>query len=113
MRFMAIASASCASLLMEPYDMAPVLKRLTIDSTGSTSSSGIGSIYELEIQQPAQRASFAGLVVDQRRVALEQVIVVGAHGPLQEVNGLRVEQMAFPVLSPLVVAARGQHSSVG
>ncbi len=42
MRFMAIASASWASWLIEPYDMAPVLKRRTIDSTGSTSSSGTG-----------------------------------------------------------------------
>ena len=39
-RFMAIASASCASWLMEPYDMAPVLNRARIASTGSTSSSG-------------------------------------------------------------------------
>ena len=39
---MAMASVSCASLLIEPYDMAPVLKRLTMSSTGSTSSMEIG-----------------------------------------------------------------------
>src|SRR5215469_9283943 len=33
-RFMAMASVSCASPLIEPYDMAPVANRLTIDSTG-------------------------------------------------------------------------------
>ena len=42
MRFMAMASVSCASALIEPYDIAPVEKRLTIASTGSTSSIGIG-----------------------------------------------------------------------
>ncbi len=42
-RFIAIASVSCASWLMEPYDIAPVAKRFTIDSTGSTWSIGIGS----------------------------------------------------------------------
>ncbi|MNN42902.1 hypothetical protein D3C81_1571120 [compost metagenome] len=41
MRFMAIAIASWASLEMEPKDMAPVLKRLKIASSGSTSSSGM------------------------------------------------------------------------
>ena len=37
-----MASVSCASSLIEPYDIAPVANRFTIDSTGSTSSSGIG-----------------------------------------------------------------------
>ena len=40
MRFIAMASVSCASLLMEPYDMAPVTKRVTMFRAGSTSSSG-------------------------------------------------------------------------
>ena len=40
--FMAIASVSCASAEIDPYDMAPVLKRLTISEAGSTSSSGTG-----------------------------------------------------------------------
>src|SRR5919108_1664854 len=39
--FMAMARVSCASLEMEPYDMAPVENRLTISLTGSTSSIGI------------------------------------------------------------------------
>ena len=42
MRFIAIASVSCASLLMEPNDIAPVAKRLTISLAGSTSSIGTG-----------------------------------------------------------------------
>ncbi len=41
-RFIAMASVSCASIEMDPYDIAPVEKRLTISETGSTSSIGIG-----------------------------------------------------------------------
>ena len=63
MRFIAIASVSCASLLIEPNDMAPVVKRLTISLAGSTSSSGIGASAKLEIQQAAQVGRAAALVV--------------------------------------------------
>ena len=42
MRFIAMAIVVCASREIEPKDMAPVEKRLTIDATGSTSSSGTG-----------------------------------------------------------------------
>ena len=37
-RFIAIASVSCVSRLIEPSDIAPVTKRLTISLAGSTSS---------------------------------------------------------------------------
>lgn len=37
---MALANVSCASRLMDPRDMAPVAKRLTISWAGSTSSRG-------------------------------------------------------------------------
>ena len=43
MRFMAFAKFSCASSLIDPKDMAPVLKRFTILVHGSTSSMGMGS----------------------------------------------------------------------
>ncbi len=38
MRFMATASVAWASVEIEPSDMAPVAKRLTISLAGSTSS---------------------------------------------------------------------------
>jgi hypothetical protein len=38
-----MASVSCASVEMEPSDIAPVAKRLTISLAGSTSSTGIAS----------------------------------------------------------------------
>ena len=44
MRFMAMARVSCASLLIEPNDIAPVVKRFTISLAGSTSSIGIGLV---------------------------------------------------------------------
>jgi hypothetical protein len=40
MRFIAIASVVCASVEIDPSDIAPVAKRLTISLAGSTSSSG-------------------------------------------------------------------------
>ena len=40
MRFIAMASVVCASRLIEPKDIAPVAKRLTMSLAGSTSSSG-------------------------------------------------------------------------
>ena len=49
---MATASASWASWLIEPYDMAPVLKRRTIASTGSTSSIGTGARFGLRRIRP-------------------------------------------------------------
>ncbi len=61
-RFIAMAIVSCASWLIEPYDIAPVANRLTIDSTGSTSSSGTGSPRR-ELQQAAERAELLALVV--------------------------------------------------
>ena len=42
MRFIATASVVCASVEIEPSDIAPVEKRLTISAAGSTSSIGTG-----------------------------------------------------------------------
>ena len=52
MRFMAIASVSCASLLIDPNDIAPVAKRFTISAAGSTSSSGTGGASDLKSNIP-------------------------------------------------------------
>ena len=51
MRFMAIASVVCASVEMEPSDIAPVAKRLTMSAAGSTSSSGTG------VQRPKRNSN--------------------------------------------------------
>ena len=48
----ATASVGCASRLLDPYDLAPVEKRLTISLTGSTSSIGTGSRGEANLSSP-------------------------------------------------------------
>jgi len=52
MRFIATARFSCASLLMLPKLIAPVAKRRTIFTAGSTSSTGTGSAADARSQQP-------------------------------------------------------------
>ena len=47
MRFIAIANVACASVEIEPKDIAPVAKRLTISFAGSTSSKGTGAPPDL------------------------------------------------------------------
>ncbi len=47
-----MASVSCASWLIEPYDIAPDLKRVMIVSTGSTSSIGTGVSGNLMSKSP-------------------------------------------------------------
>src|SRR3954464_14048829 len=59
-RFIAMASVSCASPLIEPYDIAPVANRLTIDSTGSTSSIGTrGPPPSLKLNSPRRVQSLS------------------------------------------------------
>ena len=55
-RFIAIASASCDSREIAPRLIAPVEKRLTTSSAGSTSSSGIGSSSVLSFISPRSDA---------------------------------------------------------
>ena len=52
MRFMAMASASWDSALMEPKLMAPVAKRLTISLSGSTSSRSMAGPTGLNRNRP-------------------------------------------------------------
>ena len=58
-RFIAMASVSCASCEIEPYDIAPVEKRLTIVATGSTSSIGTGARGRRREARTARAASSA------------------------------------------------------
>ena len=108
MRFMAMASVSCASLEIEPNDMAPVAKRFTISAAGSTSSSGTGSSDFLHLQQPAQRAELPVLLVDQVRVFLESLEVLLPHRVLQLGDGLRIDQVILAARAVLIVAADRQ-----
>ena len=49
---MAMARVSWASWLIDPYDIAPVAKRLRIASTGSTSSMGTGAPMGFSAKSP-------------------------------------------------------------
>ena len=53
---MPTASVSCASGDSAPSDMPPDLKRLTISSAGSTSSSGTGSTSSRKRSSPRRAA---------------------------------------------------------
>ena len=57
MRFIAMASVSWVSRLMDPREMAPVANRLTISLAGSTSSMGIGCSSSLKSSRPRRVAS--------------------------------------------------------
>ena len=85
--------------------MAPVANRLTIDSTGSTSSIGTGvALVEPKLEQAAERAEPLVLVVDQPGVLLEDVVAARLGGVLEPEDGLGVEQVVLAVAAPLVLA---------
>ncbi len=108
MRFMAMASVSCISLEMAPYDMAPVQKRWTMAAAGPTSSSGTGSRSPWISKRPRRVRSVVELVVDDVGEAPEGRRVVGVHRLLQEGDGGRVPGVGLAVAPPLVVAAADQ-----
>ena len=86
--------------------MAPVENRLTISLTGSTSSIGTGGRSpSLSWNRPRSVASWRGLVVDQRRVLLEDVVALRAGGVLQLEDRLGVEEVVLALAAPLVLAA--------
>ena len=105
-RFMAIASVSCASPLIEPYDIAPVAKRLTIVSTGSTSSIGTGGRPASGGTARAASRGAAFCSSTALRVLLEDRVLAGARRVLQLEHRLRVEEVVLAVAAPLVLAAR-------
>ncbi len=104
MRFIAIARFSCASRLMEPRDMAPVLKRLTISRAGSTSSRGI-DFEERNFKRPAKGGHVAALVVHDLGVLLEELVAAGADGVLQQGDRVRVVHVELAAPPPLILAA--------
>ncbi len=96
MAFMASAHVSCASRLIEPKDMAPVEKRLTISPAGSTCSMGTGLPTELQLEQPADGRQAVLLIVDEARIFLVLVLRVATHRMLQVGNRLGAPDVASP-----------------
>ena len=93
---------------MEPNDMAPVAKRLTISLAGSTSSSGMGCSAVLISSRPRSvqswrlRASMSCVYSSNVREAF------ALDGVLQLGDGIGVVQVIFAVGAELVVAADGE-----
>ena len=86
--------------------MAPVLKRVQMSATDSTSSIGTGGAQAVaHREQPAQGAGRGGQLVDLAGVVLEDVVLLGAGGVLQREDGLRVEQVQLALAAPLVLPA--------
>ena len=88
--------------------------RLTISSTGSTSSIGTGGRRPcLEGEEPPQGRQPVRLLVDGLGVLLEDVVAACAGGVLQAEHRLRVEQVDLALAAPLVLAAGDQRAVVG
>ena len=112
MRFMAIASVVCASRLIEPKLIAPVAKRLTIASAGSTSSSGTGLSADLELHQPADGQQALALLVDLRGKGPVLARAVAAHRMLQLRDRIRRPGMILAAHAEGIVAADIEHVPV-
>src|SRR5262249_12371238 len=59
----------------------------------------------LQLKQAAQRAEALGLIVDERAVFLEDLVVVRPDGVLELVDRFGVEKVVFTFLAVLVLAA--------
>ena len=109
MRFMAMASVSWASLLMEPKDMAPVAKRLTISDGGL-------DVFDLESAGPAGfRSSMPRSISRSRfcwftsvREFREGLGLALAHGVLELADGIGIQQVALAAHAILIFAADAQ-----
>ena len=68
-----------------------------------------------ELKQAAQGTGFFALVVDEFGVLLKSAVVVHPGGILEQVDGLRVEQVLFAFALPLVDPAHRQalHRKIG
>ena len=85
---MAMASVVCASRLIEPKDMAPVAKRLTISAAGSTSSSGTGCAAHVfrglrMLEHAAHGHELLGLLVDLGGIVTVALLAVAPDRVLQ------------------------------
>ncbi len=108
MRFMAMARVSCASLLMEPNDMAPVVKRLTISLAGSTSSIGTGLALFFNFIK-LRNVAMLLLWLSMRSVYSWKVWKFSCRTALlQFADGQRIEQVILAVDALVICAPDGQ-----
>ncbi len=109
MRFIAIASVSCASREIEPSDMAPVANRFTISLAGSTSSSGMPPpASSRNRSRPRSVYRRHGVLVDGLRVRLVRLPLLVANGVLEQRDRVRVPLVVLAVAPPGVEADHRQ-----
>ena len=105
MRFIAIASVSCASREIEPSDIAPVEKRFTISLAGSTSSSGMppsAASRKRSSPRSVERRDESALTV--AGVRLVRLVRARAHRVLEQRDRVRVPLVVLAVAPPGVEA---------
>ena len=101
-----MARVSCASLLIEPYDMAPVLKRL---DDGFDRLDLVDRHWRLRdglnSMSPRRVSQILRLIVDELGELLVGIVAFAAHRLLQFVDGFRAEEVVLTVGAVLVFAA--------
>ena len=106
-----MASVSWASVEIDPSDIAPVAKRLTISWAGSTSSSGTGSRSLRKVSRPrsvARRAASELTMLGVLVVLLLRAAVQPPDRVLEQRDRLGVPHVVLAVAPPGVDAADGQ-----
>ena len=64
--------------------------------------------FAVEAEEPPQGHEALGLLVDARRVGLEDVVALGPRGVLEPEDRLRVEQVRLTLATPLVLPTDGE-----
>ena len=103
-RFMAMASVSWASLLIEPCDMAPGAEPLN-DRRGRLDFLDRDRLARHEREQPAQRQQIAALIVNQLGIFGIFLRIVVKDGLLQFDDRVGIPLMLFAVVPELILAA--------
>ncbi len=88
--------------------MAPVAKRRKMFSTGSTSSMGMAARLRRNSSKLRSVTAFSDWSLTAFAVFFEYLVIAGARGVLQQVDGRGVEQVGLALPFPLVNAADGQ-----
>src|SRR5262249_37222740 len=65
-----------------------------------------------ELEQSAQRAKVAVLLINKSRVFFENFVIIRTDSSLEFMNSLRIEQMVLAIFAPLILAAGVQDMTI-